>query len=98
MSRAIDHYAMYYDNILILRDFNAEMSENSMLDFCAQYDLKNLIKEPTCYKILVKPTCIDSMLTNRHRSFMSTCAVETGLSDFHKMTITALKTKNSIIS
>ena len=43
LSRAIDHYAMYYDNILILGDFNAEMSKNSMLDFCAQYDLKNLI-------------------------------------------------------
>ena len=93
LSRAIDHYAMYYDNILILGDFNAEMSENSMLDFCAQYDLKNLIKEPTCYKNIIKPTCIDLMLTNRHRSFMSTCTVETGLSDFHKMTITALKTK-----
>ena len=79
---------MYYDNILILGHFNAEMSENSMLDFCAQYDLKNLIKEPTCYKNI-----IDLMLTNRHRSFTSTCTVETGLSDFHKMTITALKTK-----
>ena len=30
LSREIDHYAMYYDNILILGDFNAEMSENSM--------------------------------------------------------------------
>ena len=93
LGKAIDHYTMNYDNILIIGDFNAEMSENSMSDFCAQYDLKNLINELTCYKNVKNPTCIDLMLTNRHRSFMSTCAVETGISDFHKMTFTALKTK-----
>ena len=93
LSKAIDHYAIHYDNILILGDFNIEMSEKPMIDFCAQYNLKNLVKEPTCYKNSDNPTCIDLMLTNRHRSFMSTCTVETGLSDFHKMTITALKTK-----
>ena len=87
LGKAIDHYALNYDNILVLGDFNAEMSTNSMSDFCAQYDLKNLINESTCYKNIEKPM----MLTNRHRSFMSSCTVETGLSDFHKMTITGLK-------
>ena len=31
------------------------------------------------------------MLTNKARRFQRFCVIETGLSDFHKMTITALK-------
>lgn len=31
------------------------------------------------------------MLTNFHRSFQNLCAVETGLSDFRNMTVTAKK-------
>ena len=31
------------------------------------------------------------MLTNKARRFQRSCVIETGLSDFHKMTITALK-------
>ena len=31
------------------------------------------------------------MLTNKARRFQRSCVIETGLSDFHRMTITALK-------
>ena len=31
------------------------------------------------------------MLTNRHRSFQNLCVIETGLSDFHKLTVTVLR-------
>ena len=68
------------------------MSEVSMSEFCAIYNLKNLVKEPTCFKNPNNPSCIDLMLTNRYRSFMNTTVIETGLSDFHKMTVTVLKT------
>ena len=36
------------------------------------------------------PVCIDLILTNVPRSFQSTCVVETGLSDFHLMTLTVM--------
>ena len=55
------------------------------------YNLKTLIKEPTCFKNLENPTCIDLMLTNSYRSFHNSCVIETGLSDFHKMTVTVIK-------
>ena len=32
------------------------------------------------------------MLTSKPRSFRHSCVIETGLSDFHKMTITTVKT------
>ena len=40
---------------------------------------------------LISPTCIDLMLTNKLRSFQIKCVIETGLSDFRKMTISVLK-------
>lgn len=62
-----------------------------MLDFCSRFDLASLIKEPTFYKNLGKPCCIDFILTNKPRSFQNSCGTETGLSYFHIMIITATK-------
>ena len=31
------------------------------------------------------------MLTNRQRGFQNSCAIDTGLSDFHKMTVILLR-------
>ena len=62
-----------------------------MENFCAVYNLKSLIKEPTCFKNLNKPTCIDLILTNHPKSFQNSSVFETGLSDFHKLTFTVLK-------
>ena len=53
--------------------------------------MKNLIKEPTCFKSLEKPTGIDHILTNHPKSFQHSGTYETGLSDFHKLTYTVLK-------
>ena len=38
-----------------------------------------------------KTKCIYLMLTNRNRSFQNSCVIDTGLSDFHKMTVTVLR-------
>ena len=51
-----------------------------------------MINKPTCYKNPDKPTCIDLILTNCPRSFQNSCVIETGLSDFHKMIVTVMKT------
>ena len=39
------------------------------------------------------PTCIDLMLTNCAKSFQHSMAIETGLSDCHKMTVTVMKSR-----
>ena len=71
--------------------FNAVVLETFMTSFCEPYNLKSIIKEPTCFENLEKPSCIELMLTNRPKSFQSTCVIETGLSDFHRMTVFVLK-------
>ena len=51
-----------------------------------------MINKPTCYKNPEKPSCIDIILTNCPRSFQNSCVIETGLSDFHKIVTTVMKT------
>ena len=68
-----------------------EIEEANMKSFYENYHLKSLIKQPTCHKNPNKPTCIDLILTNVSRMFQSTCVFETGLSDFHLMTVTVMR-------
>ena len=82
---------MKYDNFIVLGDFKAETSNPIISEFWTTYDLKSLIKEPTCFRSLKNPTCIDLILTNRPKRFQNSNVFETGLSDFHKLTVTVLK-------
>ena len=91
ISKALDIYSSGYDNVMIMGDFNSEPTETSISEFCEIYDLSNLIRTATCFKNPDKPSCIDLILTNRPRSFQNSTVIETGLSDFHKMTITVMK-------
>ena len=85
------HYLSQYDNVVILGDFNSEINEDAMETFCNSFNLKSLIKEPTCFKSTKNPSCIDLILTNRPQSFQNSNAFETGLSDFHLLTVSVLK-------
>ena len=72
-------------------DFNSEIQEEDMHEFCQSYNLKSLVHQPTCFKNPSNPSCIDLILTNKYRSFQNTTVIETGLSDFHKLTATVLR-------
>ena len=71
-----------YEHFIVKGDFNVELENRSMEEFCKNYNLKSLIQVSTCYKNSNNPSCIDLILTNSQRSFQSSCAIETGLSDF----------------
>ena len=91
LGTSLDIYLSKYDNVLLLDDFNSESIETAMVDFENIYNLKNLIKEPTCFKNPSNPSSINVIRSNRCKSFFSSKAIETGLSDHHKLTITSLK-------
>ncbi len=91
MSKFLDKHLANFDHFLILGDLNSEMSEKAMKDFCDIYDLKNLIKEPTCFKNPDNPSSIDVILTNSKNLFHKSVALETGISDHHKMVVTVMK-------
>ena len=91
VSVELDKLLPKYDNLLMLGDWNSAVTEDDMENFCDTYDLENLIKEATCFKSTENPSSIDIMLTNKKQNFQHTRTVETGLSDFHKMTVTVMK-------
>ena len=76
---------------MFVGDFNAEESEPCLSQFLYEYNAKNIVKERTCFKNALNPSCIDLFITNSSLSFQNTIAVTNGLSDFHKMVITVTK-------
>ena len=92
LKRSLDSYSTKYDNLLVIGGLNPEVNLECMKLFCETYNLSSLIKVPTCYKNPEKPSSIDLLLTTRPKSFQNSSVVETGLSDFHKMTATVMKT------
>ena len=85
--RILALYSSHYENVIIIRDFNVDANDRAVSVFSDTYDLKSLIKAPTCYKNSNKCSCIDLILTNKPQSFRHSCVIETGLFDFHKMIV-----------
>ena len=87
----LDRYSKYYEKFILIGHFNAEESEPCLSQFLFEMNAKNIVKEPTCYKSLRNPSCIDLIITNCSSNFQNTKTISTGLSDFHKMVVTVLK-------
>ena len=49
--------------------FNAEESEPCLSQFLYEYNAKNIVKENTCFKNALNPSCIDLFITNSPLSF-----------------------------
>ena len=79
-----------YDQLLFLGEFNAEVDDSSVKNFCSSYNLISTINRPACFKNPEKPF-VDLILKNCSRSFQNSCAIEKGLSNFHKLVVTAMK-------
>ena len=52
------------DKRVLLGNFNVAVDENHVNSFCDSYNLKNLIKQSTCYNNPDKPTSIDQCTQN----------------------------------
>ena len=74
----IDEYSKLYQYFLFLGDFNASVSEQCLEEFCNLIGLTSLNQKPTC-------------LINQPRCFQHSKVFETGLSDFHLLTVTEFK-------
>ena len=92
LGKALDIYSNKYDKFLLIGDFNAEVGETHLDNFLKDNDAKNIVKVKTCFKNIENPSCIDLFITNSVNSFQNTTSISTGLSDFHKMVVTVLKT------
>ena len=71
LSKNLDFYSSKCENLIVTGDFNPEMTDNYFEEFSASYNLKNLIKQSTCFKNADNLTLIDHILTNLPKSFHS---------------------------
>ena len=74
-----------------MRDYNAEITETNMSSFCEIYHLTDIIKQPTCFKNPSDSSCIDLFLTDNANCFQKSSLFETGLSVFHKLIVTVMR-------
>ena len=91
IGKGFDSSSSKYNDYILMGDCNAELSDNFVDNFCGCYSLRNLIKKPTCFKNPDILKCIGLILTNRQKLFQNFDIIETGLSDFSKLTVTVLK-------
>ena len=91
LDKAFDTYSSY-DKRFLIGDFNTETSDPYIDSFIYEHDLQNLVKELTCFKSVENHSCIDLILTNNAMAFQNITTVFTGLSGFHKLVLTVLKT------
>ena len=89
ISLALDVYSNY-NKFLLAGDVLEK--ESCLRDFLYEHNAKNLVKQNTCFKSIENPSCIDLFITNFSRCFQNTTTISTGLSDFHKMIVTIMKT------
>ena len=91
LGKALDIYLHKYDHTFVIGDFNSEINERSIHDFCNVYNLESLSNTPTCFKNPESPSCINLLLTNSKNNFYETVVLGSGLSDFHKLAMSVLK-------
>ena len=56
----------------------------------SKFFLSDLVKDPTCFKIRDKPSCIDLFLTNRPQNFKNVTK-KADISDFYKFVFNNFK-------
>ena len=85
IGRNLDSQLGQYENFILMGDFNVEPND-ARSTVC-----KNIVKDKTCLKNPINPTCIDLIIKNRPKSYQESEVTETELSDFHKMSLTVMK-------
>ena len=79
-----------YKNCVLLGDLSIVRGNTQLQSFCESFLFQHFIKKPTCYKGDT-PTGIDHIITNIPKRFMKSMALETGISDHHKMIMTVFR-------
>ena len=78
------------ENVILL-GFNMTPEHKNLQLFADSFNSEHLIKKPTCFE--VSPPCINLIITNRKAYLKKACILETGISDFLKLTAVSLKSQ-----
>jgi len=89
----LDKYSSF-KNCIIMGDFNCQPDSPKLAGFLEANLLFNHMKSKTCFKS-IEGSCIDLILSNQKFSLQHTNSFDTGLSDFHHLISTELKSTYS---
>ena len=85
-----DKYSKLNDKFMFADGFDVEIRTTS-ITFLYECNAKNIVKENTCFKNPLIPSCVDLFIINSPLNFQNTIGFLNGLSYFHKMVIRVLK-------
>ena len=88
LSNLLDYY--HYDRCVIMGDFNIDPENDLLSEFLESQTLHNHVNFKTCFKS-PEGSCIDLILSNKKQSLQYTGSFNTGLSDYHHLIYTFLK-------
>ena len=80
LSKTLGHLTCQYDKTMLVGDFNLTIDNKSLENLMSTFDLKCLIKKPTCFQSS-NPTCINLILTNKKEFFKNADVIEVEISD-----------------
>ena len=92
LSIALTKMSCEYENVMLIGDFNLTAENKNLEVFMNTFDLECLIKKPTCFQS-TSPSCIDLILTNKKKFFKNSNVLEVGISDYHSLIVTALRSQ-----
>ena len=58
VTKSFNAFSANYEKVIVLWDFNVEVTGNHRKSFCENHGLKNRIKQSSSYKNPSNPTCI----------------------------------------
>ena len=90
LTKILDKCRGFYENTVILGDFNMQPTNQILKTFLEDNCFVNPIKSNTWFK--PKPgNCIDLILTNKPKSFQNSGVMGTGVSDHHALYLLIFK-------
>ncbi len=66
-------------------NINMKGKVSELYDLCDLYNLKNIVKKPTCFKSQDNPSLIRLILVAKPRHLQETVVFDTWSNDFHKI-------------
>ena len=88
-SLTTEKFVKNYHNFILMGDMNFNMLDNEkcsiLKDSSNIFCLKNLVKTPTCFTKISKPTLLDVILTNQENKCSKICNFGCRLSDVHNL-------------
>ena len=93
MENMINRCMLETNFIVVIGDLNVNFMQNphQLHDVCDSFDLKQIVKSPTCFKSLNNPSLLDIILTNCPKSITNSINLPIGISDFHNYISAATK-------